>query len=469
MVANEVVTSTSKESDGFEAGDIYNERDEILRLTKEHNFWTWSAQENVSPLPVEKSKGVYFWDYDGKRYLDFNSMVMCVNAGHGDDRIIEAMVDQTRKLPFAGPKMATKPRAELGALLAEILPTGLTRHLYTLGGAGANENAVKIARMYTGKHKILSRYRSYHGATYGAIALTGDPRCLIWEPTIMPGVVHFLDPYRYRSTFHRTNPDISEEEFTRDYLNNLEEVIQYEGAETIAGIVLEPVTGTNGVIIPPQGYLQGVRKLCDKYNIVLIIDEVMTGFGRTGEWFACNHWGVVPDIMTMAKGLTSGYAPLGLVAMKQKIADTFAHKVFEGGLTYNGHPVCLAAAIANIKVMQQDHLIERAKAMGEVLARKLAELKEKHPSIGEVRSIGLMGVIELVKNRETKEPMAPYNSSSPPMDSLRKYIMDHGVFLYTHWHTVLIMPPLIISEEELEEGFQVIDKALAITDAEVEG
>ena len=391
-------------------------------------------------------------------------MTMCVNIGHGDERVIEAIVRQARELPYAGPGMATRPRAQLGKLLAEICPPGLTKYLYTLGGADANENAIKLARAYTGRFKILARYRSYHGATYGAIAATGDPRRLMWEPSVMPVVVHFLDPYRYRSTFHRTNPDLAENEFTQDYLNHLEEIIQFEGPETIAGILLESVTGTNGILIPPGGYLQGVRKICDRHGILLICDEVMSGFGRTGKWFAVNHWNLAPDIMTMAKGLTSGYAPLGCVAMKPEIAATFNDKVFEGGLTYNWHPISLAAAIATIEVMKEDRLVERAAQTGQVLADMLAELKDRHPSIGEVRSIGLFGVIELVRNRRTKEPMAPYGGNSPEMAALKKKMLDDGLYLYTHLHTVLIIPPLIITSEELAEGFAIIDRALEITD-----
>ncbi len=284
----------------------------------------------------------------------------------------------------------------------------------------------------------------------------------------MPGVVHFLDPYRYRSTFHRLNPQISEEEFSRDYLNHLEEIIQYERPDTIAAIMIETVTGTNGIIIPPAGYLQGVREICDRYGIVMICDEVMSGFGRTGKWFAVDHWNVTPDIMTMAKGITSAYAPLGAVAMKPEIASAFDEKVYEGGLTFNGHPISLAAAIANIKVMQEDRLVERAEQMGEVMADMLAELAQRHPSVGEVRSIGLFGAIELVKNRQNKTPMAPFNQNSPEMIAFRKYLLDNGVFLYTHWHTVLLVPPLIITEEQLAEGFEVIDRALAITDSAVE-
>jgi taurine--2-oxoglutarate transaminase len=440
---------------------------QILPLSLEHSFWTWSAQGKVSPIPVTRAEGVYFWDVDGKRYLDFNSMVMNVNIGHGDVRVIEAIVQQANQLAYAGPSMATKPRAQLGQLLSEITPGDLDRFLFTLGGADANENAIKLARAYTGRHKILARYRSYHGATAGAMSLTGDPRRLAWEPNLMTGVVHFLDPYRYRSTFHQRQPELSETAFSEDYLNHLEEVITFEGPQTIAAILIETVTGTNGVIIPPEGYLQGVRKLCDRYGILMIADEVMSGFGRTGRWFAVDHWGVVPDIITMAKGLTSGYAPLGAVAMRKTIAEFFADRVYQSGLTYNAHPLCLAAAIANIQVLQTDHLIERAQEMGAVMHHHMTDLGEQHPSVGEVRSIGLFGVIELVRDRRSKEPMAPYDSSSPEMVALRRYLLDQGLFLYTHWHTILLLPPLIINEEQLEEGFSILDRALEITDAAV--
>jgi len=436
----------------------------ILPLSLEHTFWTWSAQAKVSPIPVKTAKGVYFWDVNGKRYLDFNSMTMCVNIGHGDERVIQAIQQQAAELPYAAPGMATRPRAALGKLLAEITPAGLNKFLFTLGGADAIENAIKIARAYTGRHKILARYRSYHGATAGAMAATGDPRRTAWEPLLMPGVVHFLDPYRYRSTFHQSNPDISEADFCQDYLNHLEEIITYEDPESIAAILLEPVTGTNGVIVPPQGYLQGVRRLCDQYGILLIADEVMSGFGRTGKWFAVDHWDVKPDLMTMAKGLTSAYAPLGAVGMRDEIAHFFDERVFESGLTYTAHPISLAAAIANIQVMQTDHLVEHAAEMGPTLRRMLADLGENHPSVGEVRSIGLFGILELVKDRQTKEPLAPWNQSSPEMTAFRKYCLDHGLFLYTHWHTVLVIPPLIITEAQLAEGVAILDEALKLTD-----
>jgi taurine--2-oxoglutarate transaminase len=365
--------------------------------------------------------------------------------------------------------MATKPRAILGQILSTITPGNLDRFMFTLGGADANENAVKLARGYTGKHKILARYRSYHGASAGAMALTGDPRRLPWEPGLMPGVVHFLDPYRYRSTFHRTNPEISDAEFTQDYLNHLEEIIQYEGPQTIAAILLESVTGTNGIIIPPEGYLAGVRNLCDKYHILMIADEVMSGFGRTGKWFAVDHWNIVPDLMTMAKGLTSAYAPLGAVAMKPEIAAAYDDVTYQGGLTYTAHPISLAAAIANIKVMQDDHIVEHTHAMGPVLHRLLNDLGEQHPSVGEVRNIGLFGIIELVRDRKTREPLAPWNGSSPEMNLLKKELLEKGLFLYSHWHTLLIIPPLIITEAQLKDGFAILDEALTKTDKSVRG
>ncbi|MFN8381167.1 MAG: aminotransferase class III-fold pyridoxal phosphate-dependent enzyme [Anaerolineales bacterium] len=439
--------------------------DEILSLSKEHVFWTWSAQAKVNPIAIKRAKGVYFWDVDDKKYLDFNSMTMCVNIGHGDERVIKAMQEQAAELPYAAPGMATKIRAIASKTVAEVTPKGaLSKILFTLGGADANENAIKLARGYTKRHKVLSRYRSYHGASAGAMAVTGDPRRVGWEPNLMTGVVHFLDPYRYRSTFHRMNPDILEEEFARDYLNHLEEIILYEGPETIAAILMESVTGTNGIIIPPQGYMQGVRALCDKYGIVMICDEVMSGFGRTGKMFAIENWDVVPDMITMAKGLTSAYAPLGAVAMKPEIAAAFDEHAFESGLTYTSHPISLAAAVANINAMREDKIVEHAAAMGGVLRRMLTDLGEAHPSVGEVRNIGLFGILELVKDRKTKEPMAPWNGSSPEMSALKKYCTDHGLFLYTHWHTVLIIPPLIITEEQLKEGMDILDKALEITD-----
>ena len=442
--------------------------EEIAALCKLHNFWTWSAQSKVDPIPIQRAKGVYFWDVTGKRYLDFNSMVMCVNIGHGDERVIQAIVRQAQDLSFAGPQMATRPRAELGKLLAEICPPGITRFLYTLGGADANENAIKLARAYTGKHKIITRYRSYHGATYGAIALTGDGRRTAWEPNVMPGVVHMLDPFRYRSVFHKNHAEIGERDFCQDHLNYLEELIQFENADTIAAILMETVTGTNGIIIPPKGYFEGVRDLCNKYRILFIADEVMTGFGRTGKWFAINHWNVIPDIITMAKGLTSGYAPLGAVGMKEEIAVFFNDRVYRGGLTYNGHPISLAAAIANIDVIRQDGLVEKASMMGDILTRMLSDIGSNHPSVGEVRSIGLFGAIEVVKNRKTRELFGSYDKPGKEMVAIQKFSREHGLFHYNHDNIILIIPPLVISEPELSEGFTILSQALTITDKLVE-
>ncbi len=440
---------------------------EILALSMQHNFWTWSAQKRVKPIAVKKAEGVYFWDVDDKRYLDFNSMVMCVNIGHGDKRVIEAIQKQAAELPFAGPQMATKPRAILGEMLADITPGNLNTFLYTLGGADANENAMKLARAYTGKHKILTRYRSYHGASSGAMSATGDPRRSAWEPNLPSGIVHFLDPYQYRSTFHRLNQDISEEEFAHDYLNHLEEIIQYERPGTIAAILMETVTGTNGVIIPPKGYMQGVRSLCDKYGLLLIADEVMSGFGRTGKWFAVDHWQVVPDLMTMAKGLTSGYAPLGAVAMNPEIAHYFDDIVYESGLTFNGHPISLAAAIANIEVMKEDRLIENSERMGNVIQSKHQWLYEKHLSIGTYRNIGCFGIIEFVIDRATREPICPFNETSRLMLEFRNKLLQAGLFAYIHWHTLLILPPLCITQNQLDEGYDIIDQAINLLDQEV--
>ncbi len=443
-------------------------KDNLTELAMKHNFWTWSMQQSPSVIDVEKSEGVYFWDRSGKRYLDFNSMVMCVNIGHGNQHVKQAMIDQINELPFVGPHMVSKPKALLGEKLASITPDGLDHFLYTLGGSDANENGVKIARDYTGKVKILTRYRSYHGATMGAMALTGDRRRLHWEPAVMPGVVHFLDPFRYRSVFFKGRGLVPDSVYAQAYLDNLEEIIHFEGPDKIAAILLEPVTGTNGIIIPPEGYLKGVREICDHYNILMMLDEVMTGFGRTGKMFAMEHWDVKPDIFTMAKGLTSGYAPLGAVAMKREIFDYFKEKTFFGGMTYTGHPVSCAAATANIEVLQQEKLVENSAARGETLKQLLQEIKAKHHSVGDVRSIGLFGVIELVRNTLTREPFTePDQPLKPAMAKVKAEILKQGVFMYNTFHMLLIIPPLIITDDQLREGFAVIDKALELADAEL--
>jgi taurine---2-oxoglutarate transaminase len=435
---------------------------DIVALTRQHSFFSWSAQGSVNPIAMARGKGVYFWDADGKRYLDMNSQLMCVNIGHGDQRVIDAIKAQADELVYAGPGMATRVRAELGQMLAAVTPGDLDHFFFTLGGAEANENAIKLARGYTGRHKIITRYRSYHGATAGAISLTGDPRRWANEPGI-PGVVRIFDPYKYRSSLYREGD--SDQDFTRRCLEQVEEVIMYEGPHTIAAVFIETVTGTNGIIVPPDGYLQGLREICDRYGILLVVDEVMCGLGRTGTWFAVDHWNVVPDIITMAKGLTSAYMPLGAVAMSGKINDYYQDKVYYGGLTYNAHPMSLAAAVANLKVIQEDDLLGNTRRMGAVMAALLDDLKAEHRSVGDVRSIGLFGIIELVRNRRTREPMAPFNGTSPEMNRLAAWLKEHGLYTYVHWHTFFTNPPLSITEAELREAFEIINQALDITDA----
>ena len=438
--------------------------DEMVALTKEHSFFSWSAQGAVNPIPMARAEGVYFWDAAGKRYLDFNSQVVNVNLGHGHRRVIEAIKAQADELVVAGPGMATRPRAELGRLLAALTPGTLKKFFYTLSGAEANENAVKLARGYTGRHKIITRYRSYHGATLGAITLTGDPRRWASEPG-MPGVVRVFDPYKYRSPLYQ--PGDSDQVFARKCLDQIEEVMMYEGPHTIAAVLIETITGTNGLIVPPDGYLQGLRALCDRYGILLICDEVMAGFGRAGEWFAVNHWNVVPDLMTMAKGLSSSYLPLGAVAISQKIADYYNDKVFYGGLTGHAHPLCLAAAVANIQAMQDADLVGNSRRLGVVMAGLLDDLKAEHPSVGDVRSLGLFGVVELVRDRRTREPLAPFNGTSKEMALVGAYLREHGVYTSLHWNNVFTCPPLCITEAELREGFEILNQALALADRAV--
>lgn len=433
--------------------------EEIVALTRQHTLYEWSAQSKVDPIPVARAEGVHFWTPEGKRFIDMNSQLMSVNAGHGDRRIIDAITAQLRTLDFANPFMATEPRALLGKKLAELCPGDIDVFFFTNGGAEANENAIKLARQFTGRHKIMARYRSYHGATAGAVALTGDPRRWITEPG-MPGVVRVTDPY------HGIQRGWEPVERA---LANIEEIIQLEGPHTIAAFILETVTGTNGILVPPDGYLQGVRALCDRYGILMIADEVMAGFGRTGEWFAVNHWGVVPDLITMAKGLTSSYVPLGAVGMRRQIAEAFKDKVFYGGLTYNSHPVGCAAALAAIRVYEEDGLVARAKATGKVMAGLLADLQRKHPSVGAVRSIGLFGIVELVRDRRTMEPMAPFNGTSEEMAALGRFFRQEGVYTMVRWNSFYSNPPLTITEAQLREAFDVFDRGLDLTDRAVKG
>jgi taurine--2-oxoglutarate transaminase len=431
--------------------------DEIVSLCREHTLFEWSAQSKVDPIPVARAKGVHFWTPEGKRFIDFNSQLMCVNVGHGDERVVRAIQEQAAVLPYANPFMATEPRARLGAKLAEIAPGDIDVFFFTNGGSEANENAIKVARLATGRHKILARYRSYHGATAGAMTLTGDPRRWANEPGI-PGVVHVLDPYH---GIERGWDSVEQS------LAMLEEVIQLEGPHTIAGFILETVTGTNGVLVPPDGYMQGVRELCTRYGILMICDEVMSGFGRTGEWFAINHWKVVPDILTMAKGLTSAYVPLGAVGLRRPIADHFKSNVFYGGLTYNSHPLACAAALATIRVYEEDKLIDNARRMGTVMCGLMADLQARHPSVGAARSIGLFGLIELIRNRETRHPLAPFNGTSEDMTALSRFFREHGLYTFVRWNTFFTNPPLCVTEPELREAFSIIDKGLELTDLAV--
>jgi taurine--2-oxoglutarate transaminase len=433
--------------------------DEIVALTKQHTLYEWSAQSKVDPIPVARAEGIYFYTPEGKRFIDFNSQLMSVNAGHGEPRIIKAITAQLETLDFANPFMATAPRARLGAKLAELCPGDIDVFFFTNGGAEANENAIKLARQFTGRQKIMARYRSYHGATAGAIALTGDPRRWITEPG-MPGVVRVTDPYH---GIQRGWEDAA------SALANLEEIIQLEGPHTIAAFILETVTGTNGILIPPDGYLEGVRALCTKYGILMIADEVMAGFGRTGAWFAVDHWKVVPDLITMAKGLTSSYVPLGAVGMRRAIADHFKDKVFYGGLTYNSHPVGCAAALAAIQVYEEDGLIEKARTTGLTMKRLMAEVAARHPSVGAVRSIGLFGIVELVRDRKTMEPMAPYNGTSEEMAALGRFFRQEGLYTMVRWNSFYTNPPLTITEAQLREAVAIIDRGLEITDKAVRG
>jgi taurine--2-oxoglutarate transaminase len=430
--------------------------DEIIKLSKKHTLFEWSAQETFDPLPVAKAKGCYFWTPDGKRYLDFNSQLMCVNIGHADDRVVRAIADQAAVLPYANPFLATEVRAKLGAKLAQLTPGDIDVFFFTNGGAEANENAFKIARAFTGRQKIMARYRSYHGATGAAINATGDPRR--WSQPPMPGFIHVLDPY------HGIERGWESVEASLSYLD---EVIQLEGPQTIAAFILESVTGTNGILVPPDGYMQGVRALCDKYGILMICDEVMSGFGRTGAWFAIDHWDIVPDMITMAKGLTSAYVQLGAVGMRQKIADHFQKTPFPSGLTYNSHPLACATALATIAVIEEDGLIERARHTGRLMADLLTDLASRHASVGAVRSIGLFGIVELVRNRQTMEPMAPFNGTSPEMAALSKFFRDEGLYTLVRWNYFFTNPPLPITEAELREGFSIISRALQIADRAV--
>jgi taurine--2-oxoglutarate transaminase len=428
--------------------------EEMVALCRKHSIYEWSPQSKVDPIPVARAEGVYFWTPEGKRYIDFNSQLMCSNIGHSHPKVVRAIQEQAARLCYANPFMATEPRARLGAKLAEIAPGDIDTFFFTNGGAEAVENAIRVARVVTGRHKIMVRYRAYHGGTAGALTLTGDPRRWASEPGI-PGVVRAPDFHKYG----RKDP-----EPVATALAEVEDVIRYEGAQTIAAFIMETVVGTNGILIPPDGYMQGVREICDRHGILLICDEVMCGFGRTGRWFAVDHWNVVPDLITMAKGITSAYVQLGALGMRPQIARSFQDRAFPGGLTYNSHTLACATALATIAVYEEEGLLENAQRLGRGMREHHLELERKHPSVGATRSIGLFGIFELVRNRATFEPMAPYNGTSEEMAALGRFFREHGLYTFVRWNTFFTNPPLIIDEGQLDEAFAIIDRGLEITD-----
>lgn len=419
-------------------------------------------QEAANPIAIERAKGIYFWDYTGKRYADFSSQLILSNIGHGNEKVNQAIMEQLEKVHYVQPTNVTAPRGELGKLLAEITPGDLTKSFFTLGGAEAVENAMKMARLYTGKQKIITRYRSFHGGTFAAAAAGGDPRRIPIEPSI-GWIVKMHDPYSYRSPIYK---NLSPEEGDMVLCDLLEETIRLEGEGTVAGILLEGYSGSSGVIAPSTPmYWKRVREICDKYNVILICDEVMSGFGRTGKWFGINHYDVVPDIMVMAKGLTSGYIPMGAVITNQKISNYFDKNMLACGLTYSGHAVACAAAIATIKVYQEDKLVENSAMLGEMLTKKFQVLYDKHPSIGEIRGKGLHWCIELVKNRKTREEMSPWNKPmTQPMLDLSKFLKENGISTFVRWNQVYLCPPLCITETQLNDALEIYSRAFKITD-----
>ena len=428
-------------------------------LERKHVLRSWAVQGKNTYEEIVKAEGCWFWNSEGKKYLDFASQLINVNIGHQHPKIIAAIKEQADKICYISPSFASEPRAKLGELIAKYTPGDLVKTLFTLGGAEANENAIKIARAYTKRFKVISRYRSYHGATYGAISLTGDPRRPPVEPGI-PGVIKVFEPYCYRCSFGQTYPGCGLE-----CAEHVREVMLYEDPKSIAAFFVEPVTGTNGIFVPPKEYLPRIREICDEFGVLLVADEVMTGWGRTGKWFGVDNWDVVPDIMTMAKGITQGYVPLGAVVVNQKIADYFDENMLWCGLTYSGHPLACACGVATVNVYEEEKLIENSAAMGEILKKRLNDMKEKHPSIGDVRSIGLFAVIELVKDRDTKEPLAPWNGPDPGiMGQISGCLKGKGVYVYPRWNYLFIAPPIAINEEELKFGLDAMDECLDLAD-----
>jgi taurine---2-oxoglutarate transaminase len=428
-----------------------------------HVFHSWSAQAKIDPLPIAGALGSWFWDYEGNRYLDFSAQLVNVNIGHQHPKLVAAIAEQAGKLCTVAPGFANDARSEAARLIAEVAPQGLETVFFTNGGAEAIENAVRMARVHTGRSKVLAAYRSYHGATAGAIALTGDPRRWASEPAV-PGAVHYWGPYPYRSAFHAT----SEQEECERALQHLRDTIMVEGPQTVAAILLETVVGTNGVLVPPDGYLAGVRALCDELGIMLIADEVMAGFGRAGEWFAVDHWGVTPDLIAFAKGVNSGYVPLGGVILSDAVAASFQDRVYPGGLTYSGHPLACASAVASINIFREEGIIEHARSLGaDVIGPELRALAERHPSVGDVRGLGVFWALELVRDRATREPLVPFNASgadAAPMTEFAAACKSRGLWPFTHFNRTHVVPPCTISAEEVRQGIGVIDEALDVAD-----
>lgn len=437
---------------------------EVFDLDRTYVFHSWSAQGAISPLPIAAAEGSYFWDFDGNRYLDFSSQLVNVNIGHQHPKVVAAIAEQASRLATIAPQHANDVRGEAAKRIVDLAGNRHRMVFFTNGGADAVENAIRMARIHTHKHKVLSFYRSYHGNTGASIQATGDPRR--WPNEYASQHVHFFGPYPYRSPFWSDSP----EQESQRALEHLEQVIQFEGPNTIGAILLESVVGTAGVLIPPPGYLEGVRALCDKYGIVWIADEVMSGFGRTGEWFAWQNWSAEPDLIAFAKGSNSGYVPVGGVVISGDIADTFTDRVFPGGLTYSGHPLATASIVASIDAMKEEKIVENAARIGrDVLAPGLADLADRHPVIGEARGLGVFWALDLVKNRETKEPLAPYGGSSPAMTQLVAECRARGLMPFTNFNRMHVVPPCTVSEAEAKEGLAILDEVFSVIDSHYEG
>lgn len=434
--------------------------EQVKEYHKQYNLQSWSKQGSIDPIPVERAEGIYLWDYAGNRYTDMSSQLVNLNVGHGNRRIIDAIKEQAEKFCYMGPSYAVESRSLLAKMVIDRMPDNMGKVFFTNGGADANENAIKIARMYTGRNKIFSRYRSYHGSTFGAGNLTGEPRRYPLEPGI-PGFVKFFDPYLYREKI----PFESEEAASDYYVGKLREQICYEGPDSVAAIVMETITGSNGVIIPPKGYLAGVRKICDEFGIMMICDEVMAGFGRTGKLFAFEHFGVKPDIVSFAKGITCGYVQLGGVCVSKKIAAYFDDHLLSCGLTYSGHPLACAAGVACLEYYDEAKILDNVNASGKVLGELLEALKEKHPCVGDVRYIGLFSSIELVKDKESREPLVPYGKDPEGiMGRIIGMLRAKGFMTYSHENMLFVSPPLIITAQQLREEMEKMDQVLTEVD-----